>query len=79
MIGEFTVQMPRLNLIPLISPFIKTFLDHVKYSWNVAAYLSMTNCPNILRQIFDELQLLQIEYFIVSCTLYFIVNTNVCI
>ena len=38
-IGEFIVQMPRLNLIPLISPFIKTLLDDVKYSWNVAAYL----------------------------------------
>ena len=54
--------MPRQNLIPLISPFIKTLLDHVKYSWNVAAYLSMTNCPDILRQILDELQLLEIEY-----------------
>ena len=68
MIREFTVQMPRLNLIPLISPFIKTLLDHQKYSWNVAAYLSMTNCRDILRQIFDELQLLQIEHFILSCT-----------
>ena len=70
-IREFSIQMPRLNLIPLI----KTLHDHVKYSWNVAAYLLMTNCPDILRQILDELQLLQIEYFIMSCTLYLIVNT----
>ena len=62
---------------PLISPFIKTILDHVKYSWNVAAYLSMTNCPDILRQILDELQLLQIEYFILSWPLCLVMYNTI--